>query len=120
MQGFALSTKDSVKNTVDKSPCPCGRWRVVIMSSFPVLSLPIWLLPLPSLQTVLTKVTKDFLVNLIEMCLLLILLDETFATFEMMITFSQNPGPMDFPVGPAVGTPRFHCKGCRFDPWWEN
>ena len=23
----------------------------------------------------------------------------------------------DFPGGPMVKTPRFHCKGCRFDPW---
>ena len=27
---------------------------------------------------------------------------------------------MDFPGGPVVKTPRFHCRGRRFDPWWGN
>ena len=25
-----------------------------------------------------------------------------------------------FPGGPVVRTPRFHCRGCRFNPWWRN
>ena len=26
----------------------------------------------------------------------------------------------DFPGGPVVKTPRFHCRGCGFDPWSGN
>ena len=26
----------------------------------------------------------------------------------------------DFPGGPVVKTPHFHCRGCRFDPWSGN
>ena len=27
---------------------------------------------------------------------------------------------LDFPGGPVVKTPRFHCRGHGFDPWLEN
>ena len=27
---------------------------------------------------------------------------------------------LDFPGGPVVRTPRFHCRGRRFDPWSGN
>ena len=26
----------------------------------------------------------------------------------------------EFPGGPVVRTPRFHCRGCRFNPWLGN
>ena len=26
----------------------------------------------------------------------------------------------EFPGGPVVGTPHFHCRGPGFDPWWEK
>ena len=26
---------------------------------------------------------------------------------------------LDFPSGPVVKTLSFHCKGCRFDPWFR-
>ena len=26
----------------------------------------------------------------------------------------------DFPGGPVIKTPRFHCRGHRFDPWSGN
>ena len=26
----------------------------------------------------------------------------------------------DFPGGPVVKTPHFHCRGRGFDPWLEN
>ena len=28
--------------------------------------------------------------------------------------------PKEFPGGPAAGTPHFHCRGPRFNPWWEK
>ena len=29
-------------------------------------------------------------------------------------------GVRDFPGGPVVKTPHFHCRGCRFHPWSGN
>ena len=26
----------------------------------------------------------------------------------------------DFPGGPVVKSPHFHCRGCQFDPWSGN
>ena len=38
--------------------------------------------------------------------------------------FNVNQSKMytlgDFPSGPVVKTPSFHCRGCRFDPWSGN
>ena len=31
-----------------------------------------------------------------------------------------KPHSQDFPGGPVVKTPRFHCRGPRFDPWLGN
>ena len=32
----------------------------------------------------------------------------------------QKCEPGDFPGGPVVRTLHFHCRGCRFDPWFGN
>ena len=33
---------------------------------------------------------------------------------------NQEEGERDFPGGPVVKTPSFHCKGRGFDPWSGN
>ena len=33
---------------------------------------------------------------------------------------TQKYHAVDFPGGPVVKTPRFHGRGCRFDPWLGN
>ena len=46
---------------------------------------------------------------------------ETRATKEKHIGLDQNFKCLwDSPGGPVVKTPRFHCRGCRYDPWWGN
>ena len=37
-------------------------------------------------------------------------------TLEYYVAVKRNE-VLDFPGGPVVKTPSFHCKGCRFDPW---
>ena len=41
-------------------------------------------------------------------------------TFLASIFLFKKKSGLDFPGGPVVKTPRFHRKGCRFDPWLGN
>ena len=39
---------------------------------------------------------------------------------KRLLTVTKNRFLGDFPGGPAVGTPCFHCRGHGFDPWSGN
>ena len=41
-------------------------------------------------------------------------------SLESVIEILRTKNHRDFPGGPVVTTPRFHCRGLRFNPWSGN
>ena len=44
----------------------------------------------------------------------------TWMDLKMIIISEVSQTERDFPAGPVVKNPRFHCRGHRFDPWLGN